>query len=113
MTTQSPAAEKQGEEPRPHIAIPREQLADFCRRNHIRWLALFGSVLRDDFGPDSDVDVLVEFEPEAGVGMFALGEMQHELSILFARPVDLVLKNGLKRRIRNSVLASAEVIYAN
>ncbi len=97
----------------PPVAIPREQLAEFCRRNQIRWLALFGSALRDDFGPDSDVDVLVEFEPEARVGMIALGEMQHELSNLFARPVDLVLKNGLKRRIRDSVLASAQEIYAN
>jgi hypothetical protein len=112
MTAQAPV-EQHGEKPQPHIPIPREQVADFCRRNHIRWLALFGSVLRDDFKPDSDVDVLVEFEPEARVDLFALGEMQHELSDLLARPVDLVLKNGLKRRIRNSVLASAEVIYAN
>ena len=65
MTTQSPAAQKHGGKPQAHIPIPREQLADFCRRNRIRWLALFGSVLRDDFKPDSDVDVLVEFEPEA------------------------------------------------
>ncbi len=113
MTTQSPAAEKQGEEPRPHNAIPREQLADFCRRNHIRWLALFGSVLRNDFGPDSDVDVLVEFDPEAHVTMFTLSRLQRELETIFARPVDFVLKDGLKRRIRNSVLASAQVIYAN
>ena len=113
MTTQSPAAEKGGEKPKAHIAVPDEQVAEFCRRNRIRWLALFGSVLRDDFKPDSDVDVLVEFEPEARVGLIALGEMQHELSNLFTRPVDLVLKNGLKRRIRDSVLASAEVMYAN
>ena len=113
MTTKPPAAEKHGERPQAHIPIPYAQVAEFCRRNRIRWLALFGSVLSDDFGPDSDVDVLVEFEPEARVGLIALGEMQHELSDLFARPVDLVLKNGLKRRIRDSVLASAEVIYAN
>ena len=113
MTTKPPAAQKHGEKPKAHITVPDEQVAEFCRRNRIRWLALFGSVLRDDFKSDSDVDVLVEFEPEAPVGLFALVEMQHELSDLFARPVDLVLKNGLKRRIRNSVLASAEVIYAN
>ena len=113
MTTQSPAAEKQGEKPRPHIAIPREQIAEFCRRNHIRWLALFGSVLRDDFMPNSDVDVLVEFEPEARVTMFTLSRLQRELETIFSRPVDFVLKDGLKRRIRNSVLASAQVIYAN
>ena len=113
MTTQSPAAEKHGERPQAHIPIPREQLADFCRRNRIRWLALFGSVLRDDFKPDSDVDVLVEFEPEASVTMFTLSRLQRELETIFARPVDFVLKDGLKRRIRNSVLASAQVIYAN
>jgi len=113
MTTQSPAAEKYRERPQAHIPIPYEQVTEFCRRNRIRWLALFGSVLRDDFKPDSDLDVLVEFEPEARVGLFALGEMQRELSDLLAHPVDLILKNGLKRRIRNSVLASAEVIYAN
>jgi len=109
MTTQPSVAEQ----PRLQISVPHEQLTEFCRRNQIRWLALFGSVLRDDFRPDSDVDVLVEFEPEARVGLISLGEMQHELSNLFARPVDLVLKNGLKRRIRDSVLASAQVIYAN
>ena len=113
MTTQPHAIEKHEPEPQARIHIPREQIADFCRRNRIRWLALFGSVLRDDFKPDSDLDVLVEFEPEARVGLFALGEMQRELSDLLAHPVDLILKNGLKRRIRNSVLASAEVIYAN
>ena len=113
MTTQSPAAEKHRERPQAHIPIPYEQVTEFCRRNRIRWLALFGSVLRDDFKPDSDVDVLVEFEPEAHVGLIALGEMQHELSHLFARPVDLVLRDGLKRRIRAAVLTSAQVIYAN
>jgi len=113
MTTKPPAAEKHGERPQAHIPIPYAQVAEFCRRNRIRWLALFGSVLSDDFGPDSDVDVLVEFEPEARVGMMALSRMQRELSALFVRPVDFVPKNGLKRRIRNSVLASAQVIYAN
>ena len=90
--------------------MPRDQIADFCRRNHIRWLALFGSALRDDFRPDSDVDVLVEFEP---VTLFTLSRLQRELESIFARPVDFVLKDGLKRRIRDSVLASAQVIYAN
>jgi len=101
------------EKRQPHIVVPREQLTEFCRRNQIRWLALFGSVLRDDFGPDSDVDVLVEFEPEARVTMFTLSRLQRELEDIFARPVDFVLKDGLKRRIRESVLASAQVIYAN
>src|SRR3990172_7036905 len=113
MTTKPPAAEKHGERPQAHIPIPYAQVAEFCRRNRIRWLALFGSVLSDDFKPDSDVDVLVEFEPEAHGTLFTLSRLQRELEAIFARPVDFVLKDGLKRRIRNSVLASAQVIYAN
>lgn len=97
---------------RARIPIPQPALAEFCRRNHIRSLALFGSVLRDDFGPESDVDLLVEFEPGAAVGMLALGRMQRELAALLARPVDLVPKQGLKPRIRESVLASSEQVYA-
>ena len=95
------------------IAVPRDQITDFCRRNHIRWLALFGSAVRDDFRPDSDVDVLVEFEPDTQVTFFTLSRLQRELEGIFARPVDFVMKDGLKRRIRNSVLASAQVLYAN
>jgi len=96
----------------PHIPIPRQALAEFCRRNHIRWLALFGSVLRDDFRPDSDVDVLVEFEPGAQIGLFEFMRIQEELAALLQRPVDLVPKDGLKPVIRSSVLASAQVVYA-
>ncbi len=99
-------------QPRPRIQLPAAQLGEFCRRNHIRRLALFGSVLRDDFRTDSDVDVLVEFEPDARVGMFALVDMQDELAALLKRPVDLVLKVGLKPMIRDSVLKSAVVVYA-
>lgn len=97
---------------RPPIDIPKEELADLCRRYHIRQLAVFGSVLRDDFGPDSDVDVLVEFEPEAHIGFMALGRIQRELSTILQRPVDLVPKNGLKPKIRHAILSSAEVLYA-
>lgn len=94
-----------------NIEIPQEQLADFCQRHQIRWLALFGSVLRDDFGPDSDVDVLVEFEPQARIGLMAyIGAMQ-ELSDLLQHPVDLVLRDGLKPQIKDEVLNSAQVIY--
>jgi len=64
------------------IAIPQEKVRDFCHRNHIRKLSLFGSVLRDDFGSESDIDVLVEFEPGAGVGFFELYDMEKELSRL-------------------------------
>src|SRR3990172_12150701 len=98
--------------PKPKIKIPAAQITEFCRRNRIRHLSLFGSVLRDDFRPDSDVDVLVEFEPGALIGMMALGEMREELDALLKRPVDLVLRVGLKPVIRDSVLKSEQVIYA-
>jgi predicted nucleotidyltransferase len=94
------------------IPIPEEQIVAFCRRNHVRSLALFGSVLREDFTPNSDVDVLVEFEPGARVGFLALGRMQRELSALFGRPVDLVPRDGLKPMVREEVLPGAEVLYA-
>jgi predicted nucleotidyltransferase len=95
-----------------HIRIPRKQLAELCRRYHVRRLALFGSVLRDDFRPDSDVDVLVMFEPDTRIGFMALGQMKRELSGLFQRPVDLVPQDGLKPVIREAVLSSAEEVYA-
>ena len=94
------------------LSIPLPQLAEFCHRNHIHQLLVFGSALRDDFRPDSDVDLLVEFEPGAPVGFLALSRMQRELAALFGRPVDLVPKQGLKATIREAVLASAEVVYA-
>lgn len=93
------------------LEIPPELLANFCRRNHIRLLALFGSVLRDDFRPDSDVDILVEFEPDHVPGL-ALIRMQDELSALFGgREVDLVTPKFLHPRIRERVLADMEVQY--
>ncbi len=95
-----------------NIQISQTQIADFCRRHQIRWLALFGSVLRDDFGPESDVDVLVEFEPQARLGLMAYAGIQRELSELLQRPVDLVTRDGLKPLIKQAVLDSAEVIYA-
>ena len=95
----------------PHIAIDREHIADFCRRHHIRKLALFGSVLHEDFRPDSDVDVLVEFEPGQRVG-FAFFSMQDELSELLGRKVDLNTPGFLSRYFRDEVLAEAEVLYA-
>ncbi|MEK7275826.1 MAG: nucleotidyltransferase family protein [Chloroflexota bacterium] len=97
---------------KPKIQIPADQIAAFCRQNRISRLSLFGSVLREDFRPDSDVDVLVEFEPEAQIGMMAYNRIQRELSELLQRPVDLVPQKGLKSRIRDAVLASAEVVYA-
>ncbi len=93
------------------VTIPRAELTDFCRRNHIRKLALFGSILREDFRPDSDVDVLVEFEPGhvPGLRFFAL---QRELSDLLCRTVDLNTPQFLSRYFRDQVLAEAEVVYA-
>lgn len=87
-------------------------MADLCRRYQVRHLALFGSVLRDDFGPDSDVDVLVDFDASAQIGFMSLARMQRELADLLGRPVDLVPKPGLKQILRDRVLASTEEIYA-
>ncbi len=78
---------------RARIQVPRERIAEFCRRHHIRRLAFFGSVLRDDFTPDSDVDVLVEFEPGKTPGL-AFFRMQDELSEILGRRVDLNTPNG-------------------
>lgn len=95
------------------ILIDRDALAGFCKRHQVRKLSLFGSVLRQDFRPDSDVDVLVEFEPEHVPGFLGLHEMEQELSaILGGRTVDLVTERFLNRRIRDRVLADAEVQYA-
>jgi hypothetical protein len=95
---------------RVRISIPKEQVAEFCRRHHIRKLALFGSVLRDDFRPDSDVDVLVEFEPGKTPGL-AFFAMQDELSELLGRNVDLNTPSWLSRYFRDEVLTEAEAVY--
>lgn len=96
-----------------NIAIDRDSLADFCHRNGIRKLSLFGSVLRDDFRPDSDVDVLVEFDPEHVPGLIRFIQIEDELSALLGgRRVDLVTAGFLNRRIRSRVLAEAEDRYA-
>ena len=94
---------------RVRIEVPRERLADFCRRHHIRRLAFFGSVLRDDFTPESDVDVLVEFAPGKVPG-FAFVSLQEELSALLGRRVDLRTPNELSKYFRDEVLAEAEEI---
>lgn len=92
------------------IPIPMDEIAEFCRRHHVRRLALFGSVLRDDFGPDSDVDVLVEFDPEHIPGL-AFFDMQDELSEIFGRQVDLNTPGFLSPYFRDAVLASANTLY--
>ena len=95
---------------RVRIEIPRERIADFCRRHHVRRLALFGSVLRDDFTPSSDIDVLVEFQPGRTPG-FAFVTVQEELSRLFGRRVDLRTPNELSKYFRDEVLAEVEEVY--
>lgn len=95
----------------PKVTIDRDRIAEFCRRHHIRRLALFGSVLRDDFGPDSDVDVLVEFEPGTFVG-FRIIDMEDELSQILGRKVDIVTVRALNHRIRERVLSEAQIQYA-
>jgi len=94
------------------VTLDREIIADFCRRHHIRKLSLFGSVLRDDFRPDSDVDVLIEFEPGATVGLLRLSGMELELCDLLGREVDLRTPGDLSRYFRDEVLEGAEVQYA-
>ena len=96
---------------RSRIDIPKDKIADFCRRNHIRKLALFGSVLRDDFSPDSDIDVLVEFE-EGHVPGLAFFAMERELSEILGHKVDLNTPQFLSRYFRNRILAEAKVQYA-
>ncbi|MBI3982851.1 MAG: nucleotidyltransferase family protein [Gemmatimonadetes bacterium] len=93
------------------IEIDRRRLAEFCARHHIRRLALFGSVLRGDFGPGSDVDVLVEFAPGHTPG-FAFFAIQEELSQLIGRPVELHTPGFLSPHFREQVRAEAEVLYA-
>jgi predicted nucleotidyltransferase len=92
------------------LEIPSATLAEFCRRNRIRRLAFFGSILRDDFGPESDVDVLVEFEPGARTGLHFF-TMQDELSAILGRKVDLNTPGFLGPQIRDRVLAEAETQY--
>jgi predicted nucleotidyltransferase len=95
-----------------HIAIERQAIGEFCRKWHVTELGLFGSVLRDDFGPDSDVDVFVTFDREARPSLFDLAAMQDELSSLFGRPVDLGTKRSLRPSIMDQVIAGAEVLFA-
>src|SRR5215211_3127501 len=96
----------------PHISIDRDAVSAFCRRHHITRLALFGSVLRDDFRPDSDVDVLVEFEAGHVPGFFGPARMQLELEeIIEGRKVDLRTPGDLSCCFRDQVVATAEVLY--
>jgi hypothetical protein len=94
------------------IPIDHDRIADFCRRNHIRKLSFFGSVIRDDFTPDSDVDVLVEFEPGKTPGLAFFG-MERELSEILGRKVDLNTVGFLSKYFRDEVLQEAESTYVS
>jgi hypothetical protein len=94
------------------ISFPKEIIAEFCKRHHIRKLALFGSVLREDFRPDSDVDVLVEFEPGHTVGLLRMAGLEMELSEVLGRKVDLRTPAELSRYFRDEVARTSEVQYA-
>lgn len=98
------------------ITVPEEDLASFCRRWKITELSAFGSVLREDFGPESDIDLLVTFLPDARWTLFDMARMREELVSLLGREVDLVTRRGVEASRnpirRESILASAEVIYA-
>lgn len=95
------------------IPIPQGKITAFCRRWKITELALFGSVLTDEFGPESDVDVLVSFAPDAAWGLWELADMGEELKVLFGRGVDLVEKEALRNPFRRrAILGNMQVVYA-
>jgi uncharacterized protein len=95
------------------VEVDQERIASFCRRWRVKELALFGSALRPDFGPDSDVDVLVELLPEHGLNLYDWIDMIDELKAIFGREVDLVAKGGLSNPIRRrEILGTAQVVYA-
>ena len=94
------------------LSVSRSDVAAVCARYGVRELAIFGSVVRGESRPESDVDVLVLFEDGFSATIFTLIDLQAELAVLFGRPVDLVPKNGLKAALRSEVLAEAQVLYA-
>jgi predicted nucleotidyltransferase len=97
----------------PQIAIDQEKIAEFCQRNHIRKLSLFGSAIREDFRADSDVDVLIEFEEGKGAGLLGLAHMEGELTgLVGGRKIDLRTPGDLSRYFRKEVVSSALVRYA-
>ena len=96
-----------------NITVNQESINQFCKKHHIRRLAFFGSVLRDDFGPDSDVDVLVEFIPGTSVGFLSMSEMEFELTDLLGRKADLRTPHELSRFFRQRVLNEAQDQYAS
>jgi len=97
----------------PKVRFDRQKIVELCRRYGVAELALFGSVLRDDFRADSDVDVLISFGPEAHPSLLELVELREDLKDLFGREVDLVERAGLRNPFRRqTILSTAEVVYA-
>ena len=96
-----------------NISIPSETINQFCQRHHIQKLSFFGSVLRDDFSPESDLDILVEFKPKHIPGLIRLSAMEQELSTIFQRQVDLRTPEDLSCYFRQEVLDSAVIQYVN
>jgi uncharacterized protein len=94
------------------IGVPRDRLAEFARRHHVQRLALFGSVLREGFGPQSDVDVLVEFEPGHVPGLIGIAAMELELTAILGRKADLRTAAELSRYFRGDVVQEAETVYS-
>jgi len=98
---------------RKKFTLPRKKIAEFCKRWSITEFSVFGSVLREDFRPDSDIDVLVSIDPKAHIGLFELIDMKLELEKMFKRPVDLIEKEGLRNPYRRQeILRTAQVVYA-
>jgi predicted nucleotidyltransferase len=93
------------------IRLPKDRIAEFCERNQVRRLSLFGSVLREDFGPDSDVDILVEFEPGTRMGLIRLSGLEIELCKIVGRKVDLNTPGFLSKYYRDQILTEADVQY--
>ena len=94
-----------------NLEISKEEIAEFCKKNHIKKLSLFGSSVRRDFRSDSDVDILVEFEPDTHVGLIKLAGLELELSKIFGRKVDLNTPGFINKYYRGKVLSEAEVQY--
>lgn len=99
------------------IELPMEEIAEFCRKWQVTEFALFGSILRDDFHPDSDIDILISFSPTAKRGLTETLQMRDELQVIFDRKVDLIVKAAIERSEnwlrRKNILESAQIVYAS
>jgi len=109
-TIRAPITKQGSVVPKQNLVVPEKEIAEFCRRHHINRLAFFGSVLRNDFSPDSDIDVVVEFEPGYVPG-FAIVAMENELSHILGRKVDMRTPKDLSRHFRERVVREARVQY--